>query len=132
MAFSGWLAFCAFDGGTLELSGVFGWLAEFGFEFLYSPFRHIKPLPQRSNQRILLGVAQKTEVGWRGHAAFRIDSTATLSTNFLPSGADYCPLLTVRAATGEEQIRLMHDNKSRRPVCNKYGTEFLPSNCYTT
>jgi hypothetical protein len=51
------------------------WLAEFGFEFLNSPFRHIKTLPQRSDQRILLGVAQKAEIGWRGHPAFRIAST---------------------------------------------------------
>ena len=69
------------------------WLAEFGLEFRNSPLRHIKALPQRSDQRILLGVAQKSKVGWRGHPALRIDATVTLSTNFLPSGAVHRPRL---------------------------------------
>jgi hypothetical protein len=38
-------------------------LAEFGFEFLNPPFRNIKALLQRSDQRILLGLAQRSEVG---------------------------------------------------------------------
>jgi hypothetical protein len=91
------------------------WLAEFGFEFLNPPFRHIKALPQRSDQHILLGLAQKSKVGWRGHPVFRIDSTVTLSTNFLPSGAVHCPRLTVRSATGDEQIP-----SSRPTVDTKY------------
>src|SRR4029077_19139822 len=80
------------------------WLAEFGFAVRNSPLRQIKALPQRSDQRILLGVAQKTEVEWRGQAAFRIDSPVILSTNFLPSGGVQYLRMTVRTATGDEQI----------------------------
>jgi hypothetical protein len=42
-------------------------LAELGFEFRDVLFRRLKPLPQRLDQRVLLGGAQLAEVGKLGH-----------------------------------------------------------------
>ena len=58
-------------------------LAELGFEFRNPPLSHVKSLPERSDQRIFLGVAQIIEVGELRHPAFRIDSTVTVSTPLL-------------------------------------------------
>jgi hypothetical protein len=42
--------------------------------------RRCQLLEQRQDQRILLGMAQRTEVGARRHPAFRIDSPVIVST----------------------------------------------------
>ena len=42
-------------------------VAELGFEFRDVLFGRLKPLPQRLDQRVLLGVAQLAEVGKLGH-----------------------------------------------------------------
>jgi hypothetical protein len=68
LVFSAWLGFCPFDGGKLELSGVFGGSASFASNSANPTLCRVQPLPQRQDQRILLGVAQLAEVGQYAHA----------------------------------------------------------------
>jgi hypothetical protein len=66
-AFSGWLGFCPFDGGRLELSEVFAGSPSFASSAAIRRSAGLQPLKQRSDQRVLLGVAELAEVGKLGH-----------------------------------------------------------------
>ena len=85
-----------------------------------SPLSRVKSLPERSDQRIFLCVAQIIEVGELRHPAFRIDSTVTVSTRLLPPNPAHCLCLTARFATRDEQrpmrscgVRVILDPYSR-------------------
>jgi hypothetical protein len=66
-----------------------------------------KSLPERSDQRLFLCVAQIIEVGELRYPAFRIDATVTVSTRLLLPSPAHCLCLTARLATRDEQRRVI-------------------------
>ena len=71
MAFLGRFGFLPRDGGRLELSGVFGGVAELGFQLRNPHRQRLNLRPQRTDQRILLLVRQLAEIRKLGHPSLQ-------------------------------------------------------------